>query len=52
MGSMAVGMTIGIVVVAFLRARAAGVVLVMTTSAFNRTISAANSWNLSALPSA
>ena len=31
---------------------AAGVVLVMTTSALSRTISAAKSWNLSALPAA
>jgi hypothetical protein len=45
-------MTIGIVVVAFLAARAAGVVVVIIRSALSRTISAANSWNLSGLPSA
>jgi hypothetical protein len=38
-------MTIGMVVVAFLAARAAGVVFVMITSALSRTISAANSLN-------
>ena len=47
---MAVGNTIGIVVVAFLAARAAGVVNTMMMSTLSWTISPANSCNCSALP--
>src|SRR5262245_53878012 len=51
-GSIAAGWTIGVVVLAFLAARAAGVVTTMMTSTFSRTISAANSLNRSTRPSA
>ena len=50
-GSMAVGMTIGIVWVACLAAIAAGVVITRMRSTLSRTISAANSGKRSAWPS-
>jgi DNA-dependent RNA polymerase len=51
-GSMACGITMGMVAVAFLAANAAGVVVTMMRSALSWTISLANSWNRSARPAA
>ena len=51
-GSIAFGCTMGMVLVAFITARAAGVVTTMIMSTLSRTISAANSLKRSAWPRA